>query len=78
MLFSVFKGKWGEELVGTAEIEPVCGEHFCDTCGDCLYCYGGDDSCYDSASHYAVWYLSKHSDEIDNPLPEGVTLEPRP
>lgn len=24
---------------------PVCGENFCDSCGDCLHCYGGDP-CY--------------------------------
>lgn len=22
--------------------EPVCGEDFCDQCGDCLDCYNGD------------------------------------
>jgi len=21
---------------------PICGEDFCDSCGDCLACYGGD------------------------------------
>lgn len=26
-------------LVKTVEAEPVCGEHFCDSCGDCLHCY---------------------------------------
>lgn len=25
--------------------DPECGEDFCDTCGDCLACYGGDP-CY--------------------------------
>ncbi|MFA5152842.1 MAG: hypothetical protein WC554_09805 [Clostridia bacterium] len=24
------------------EAEPECGKDFCDTCGDCLHCYGGD------------------------------------
>lgn len=23
-------------------ITPVCGVDFCDTCGDCLHCYGED------------------------------------
>lgn len=25
------------------EVEPNCGEDFCDSCGDCLSCYAGDD-----------------------------------
>jgi hypothetical protein len=24
---------------------PICGEDFCDACGDCLHCYD-DDPCY--------------------------------
>jgi protein gp37 len=27
---------------------PVCGEHYCEQCGDCLACYGGD-RCYESS-----------------------------
>lgn len=23
--------------------EPECGEDFCDRCGDCLHCYGGEN-----------------------------------
>jgi len=23
---------------------PICGENFCDDCGDCLHCYG-EDTC---------------------------------
>ena len=23
--------------------DPICGTDFCDECGDCLYCYGGDE-----------------------------------
>lgn len=31
------------EAVNTsAEKSPVCGEDFCDLCGDCLHCYGSD------------------------------------
>ena len=32
--------------------EYVCGEDFCDTCGDCLVCYIGDE-CRDGGHH---WY----------------------
>lgn len=49
-------------FVATLDVEPVCGEHFCDHCGDCLACYGGDP-CYHSgedvgATH--VWILYLH------------------
>ena len=30
--------------------EYVCGEDFCDECGDCLACYGSDP-CFDGGSH---------------------------
>ncbi len=40
-------------------MKPVCGEDFCDTCGDCLNCYG-DDPCYHGdgfkAKHVWVFY----------------------
>ena len=33
--------------VGFVRAEPICGQHFCDRCGDCLYCSGFFDSpCY--------------------------------
>ena len=40
--------------------EYVCGEDFCDACGDCLACYY-DDPCYDSADgkHVFVDYEAK-------------------
>lgn len=27
--------------------DPLCGEAFCDTCGDCLHCYAED--CYNGS-----------------------------
>lgn len=35
-----------------ADPGPVCGEDFCEMCGDCLFCFG-DDPCLDDGSH--VW-----------------------
>jgi hypothetical protein len=29
-------------LLRTEEAEPECGKDFCDHCGDCLACFGGD------------------------------------
>lgn len=34
---------------------PICGD-YCDTCGDCLKCYGEDD-CLDGKKHSWVVYL---------------------
>lgn len=31
-------------------IKPECGVDFCQICGDCLACYGGD-SCIDGGDH---------------------------
>ena len=47
-------------FVRKEEATPVCGKDFCDTCGDCLYCYVGDP-CYDGSeekgAHYWVSYI---------------------
>lgn len=41
--------------------EPECGKDFCDTCGDCLHCYGGEE-CYPrgeaEGQHRWVIYLN--------------------
>ena len=49
---------WGKEHLATAEVEPECGEDFCDTCGDCLKCYGGD-ICSSELGHYWVFYAPR-------------------
>jgi hypothetical protein len=36
-------------LLRVEEADPVCGEDFCDRCGDCLACY--QDGCFDDG----VW-----------------------
>lgn len=33
-------------LIGYMDASPICGEDFCDACGDCLSCYGEDDCVY--------------------------------
>jgi hypothetical protein len=40
---------------------PVCGEDFCDTCGDCLHCYS-TDYCNNEYCGIARWVIY-----IDNP-----------
>ena len=46
----------GRELLGTVEVDIKCGQAYCDTCGDCLYCYGEDDCLPGGGSHYFVIY----------------------
>ena len=48
----------GRELLGTVELDVKCGQAFCDTCGDCLVCYG-EDPCGGTGppgGHYFVIY----------------------
>ncbi len=44
------------EYIRSEEAEPVCGEHFCDTCGDCLACYGVDN-CIDGGEYFSIEHL---------------------
>lgn len=50
-----------EQADGSFRIEnriPECGEDFCDQCGDCLYCHGGDAcSENDWGNHRWIVYL---------------------
>jgi hypothetical protein len=45
----------GRERLGLAQLEIACGEAFCDSCGDCIYCYGGEEWC-PGGSHWWVLY----------------------
>lgn len=55
----------GHQEIAVEKAEPQCGEDFCDSCGDCLFCYGGDP-CYtnDDGPHFWVEYRSQegHAD----------------
>jgi hypothetical protein len=35
----------GAKLLREYDAAPVCGEDFCDRCGDCLACYSFDGCC---------------------------------
>lgn len=51
-----------DDLLLVTDEEPVCGEDFCDACGDCLSCYGGDDcteSRDGSGSHRWIEYVEQ-------------------
>ncbi len=45
----------GDVLIRKEKAVPRCGKDFCDTCGDCLACYGGD-KCFEKPFHYWVTY----------------------
>lgn len=56
------------------DVEPICGEHFCDECGDCLHCYGGDP-CYpghDAGSHRWVVYGLAEARRLWRAKKEGI------
>jgi len=47
------------QVVEYVRAEPECGVDFCDHCGDCLHCYGGDP-CPDGTHSWIVY-----EDEVD-------------
>lgn len=63
----------GNARVGwvTAEDRWVCGFDFCDNCGDCMACYGGERSCSDGGIHRRILY----EDGLDAFLDEHEGIE---
>ena len=66
MLCRVYDDKTDRHL-GAVRAEPECGKDFCDSCGDCLRCYGGDP-CYGfhgdpEAGHEWILYAGKDERE---------------
>lgn len=58
MKFRVYTER-GDIFLGELEAEPECGEDFCDTCGDCLYCYGDEDCVHNAGhGHAAIKYMT--------------------
>jgi hypothetical protein len=51
--------------LGTVDAKPECGVDFCDRCGDCLSCYGGDPCCpNDDGPHRWVKYLDECEEDV--------------
>jgi len=42
-----------DKYIGLAAGTPLCGEDFCDECGDCLQCYG-DDPCFGGVHSWII------------------------
>lgn len=54
MMHVFLAGKWGETFLRESDDEPECGKDFCDSCGDCLHCYG-DDDCFVTNDRLHRW-----------------------
>ncbi len=57
MIAQVFENGTHAKL-GEIEMAPRCGEDFCDSCGDCLSCFG--DGCEDGC-----WWVV-YADSMDD------------
>lgn len=44
------------KIVSSDEATPICGHSFCDECGDCLACHGGETCQVRPEGHRWVWY----------------------
>jgi len=51
-----FFDRSGKVLLRTATAEPICGEAFCDACGDCLACYGDEECSRSEGKHRWIEY----------------------
>ena len=54
----------GIHLLRTEEAEPECGVDFCDSCGDCLECYGGD-WCGHNREEGHRWVVYEETPELE-------------
>lgn len=61
------EGSRGQLIKETVDEIPQCGKDTCDSCCDCLACYGSD-RCHanDSGQHVWVEYISEkpHADSV--------------
>lgn len=49
-----FGGKFGETFLRESDDDPTCGMDFCDSCGDCLHCFGCDQ-CFGNVDGKHSW-----------------------
>jgi len=53
----------GIKLLYVDEAEPVCGQDFCDSCGECLACYDEDECAFWADGHFWVVYEDEEPEE---------------
>lgn len=70
MIAYVCADNLGRESAGSFVVEPRCGD-FCDQCGDCLHCYGGDPCGMGDDEHTWVIYADQAA-EFHASHPEAV------
>ena len=57
-------------VIAYEEATPVCGEDYCDTCGDCLDCYIEDDCCGAEGWEH-LWVRDATAEELEKYEEEG-------
>lgn len=53
----------GLNLLEVVESLPVCGDDFCDRCGDCLACADEDEGCYAGADYDSHFWVEYQEDD---------------
>ena len=51
-----------DEFMGISNLEPVCGQDYCESCFECLACWGGDPCWFndvDQGEHFWVVYVNE-------------------
>lgn len=77
MLKSIYSYN-GIEFIESVEAEPICGVDFCDSCGDCLSCYGGDPCCKnEDRNHRWIEYQDAAQHGVQPTAPQSSD-EPKP
>ena len=63
--------------IETLDADPVCGEDFCDKCGDCLACDGGDP-CYigNTDDHFWAEYEPREMPILSNRPINPIIVNP--
>lgn len=61
ILHCQIRSELDDSLLRTENRETVCGRDFCDRCGDCLNCFGGDP-CYDGSEDYGAHLFIVYED----------------
>lgn len=75
MIASVFEAGFDGDLLGTVEdLSPDCRKDFCDSCGDCLACYG-HEPCYVGGDGVGGHDWVIYADETETLDRHGIDLE---
>ncbi len=66
------------KLVQSVKDVPECGRDYCDSCGDCLHCYGETEcSATSNKKHFWVEYLNETYQQHNFGFIEHEPVSPR-